>query len=433
MPPIQSEPLTLYEGLRHLKKMKSKSWMWLFIYFGCGLLLFSIIIDFLLTHQVMIKQTILDYFFPESWQKISEYLVHYLFEMQTKTVLSNAILSGSLLIASIFLFPLKEKLSHIFERESRLYIGEYEEFSLLQQGIEEFKLILVYACAQSVILWIGYYPYEWSDYLSILLSYLFLFFTFGLDFIAPSLQRQRKTYSLIIKALLKKPLMPLVFGGILSIPLLLLSHYLFLATEYSLIEISSLLFAVNLFILSFSVLVGTILAHQIHPFVHQTIAPLKRNIILSYSFISGILAITLFLHSRVILSLHHKSQLLKAHYEIDWSSIQYEWPSLTQLTQGKALSELSFNMIMSNPTRYHIHVEDSFLYFEQKNQRIATIALKSFSLGAKQTKTIKIEIGSKTHFERLNSFSALMNDWKIDLKVDIFPGIPFIFTLNEYQ
>ena len=188
-------------SLRHLKK---NSLVWLLSYLTLGLVVFSIFSWFLLENQDHIKQNILDYFFPQSWQNVSERLGVYLFESQAKVVLSNLVLSGSLVMASLFLFPIKEKYSAKFEQDLPVNNGSIKEFPLIMQALEETKLFIVYLAAQSIILWIGYYPYQWATITSIILSYLFLFFTFGLDFISPTLQRHRITYSLIIKSLLKK-------------------------------------------------------------------------------------------------------------------------------------------------------------------------------------------------------------------------------------
>ena len=56
---------------------------------GLRLVCFRFFVNWLLENQVAIKQIILDYLFPESWQSVSEIIADFLFESQAKTVLGN--------------------------------------------------------------------------------------------------------------------------------------------------------------------------------------------------------------------------------------------------------------------------------------------------------------------------------------------------------
>ena len=423
--------ICLIDSFVSLKNIRSKTVVWLGIYYFIGLLAFGFLVWQLTENQVSIKNSILDYLFPKSWHGISDILANFLYESQAKVVLGNLIISTSFILASVFLFPIKEKLSQVFERESNFHSGEYQEFSLFQQAIEESKLLLFYFSIQSLILWIGYYPYAWSTWLSIILSYCFLFFTFGLDFISPTLQRHRTKYALILKTLFRHPLIPFIFGALFSLPVILLTRALFADTGNTFIETIGFIFIANLLLLTFAIPVGTTIATKMFPLFKNTHPPQKKTMSFFYTVISLILISSLFLHSRIVISLHHKSQLLKADYDIDWSSIQYELPSFSELTQGKAFSNLSFEMQVNNSTEFDIVVENSILYITQKERNIATIKLSSFSLPAGETHKIKINLGSNTEFSNLSEFNNLMNDWKINMEIDIWPGIPFIFNLRE--
>jgi len=427
----QQLKICLVDSFSSLKNIRSKTALWLGIYYFIGLLVFGFLVWQLTENQVSIKNSILDYLFPKSWHGISDMLANFLYESQAKVVLGNLIISTSFILASIFLFPIKEKLSQVFEQESNFHSGEYQEFSLFQQAIEESKLLLFYFSIQSLILWIGYYPYVWSTWLSIILSYCFLFFTFGLDFIAPTLQRHRTKYALILKTLFKHPIIPLVFGALFSLPVILLTRVLFENPENTFIETIGFIFIANLLLLAFAIPVGTTIANKTFSLFKNTQPPNKKNMTVFYTTITLILIASLFLHSRLVISLHHKSQLLKADYNIDWSSIQYEIPSFTELTQGKAFSNLSFDMQVNNSTEFDIVVENSILYITQKEKKVATIRLSSFSLPAGETHKIKINLGSNTDFSNLSDFNNLMNDWNINMEIDIWPGIPFIFNLKE--
>ena len=185
-----------------LRQARAASLRWFALYFAAGSLVFFLLSWALLEHQQEIKQALLDYLFPESWQWLSERLGLFFFEAQAKIVIANAILSGSVVLASVFLFPIKEQYSAAFEREAGFDNGPPLEFSLWVQAQEESKLLLLYLSAQSVILWLGYYPYGWAQTSSIALSYGFLFFSFALDFIAPTLQRHRIKYTVMVTLML---------------------------------------------------------------------------------------------------------------------------------------------------------------------------------------------------------------------------------------
>jgi len=255
-------PLSLIE-------LRKNSTIWLFIYLMTGLAIFSVFTWAMLSNQDEIKSAFLSYLFPHSWHEIAEDLVNFLYESQAKSVLSNMILSGSLVVSSMFLFPIKEKYSAEFEKDAKYQNGKIKEYPLIVQAWEEVKLFLIYLTAQSVILWIGYYPYQWATWLSITLSYLFLLF----------------------------------------------------------------------------------------PDLTRTLKPTKKTVIQSYSLMASILVIGLFLHTTLISSMHHKSQLLKAQYSVDWDSIEYDLPSLSQFFNGKALTNLSFNINIKNPTDFDIMIE----------------------------------------------------------------------------
>ncbi len=423
--------LTFIEGPFSIVHLKRQSVRWMLVYLSAGVIVFGLFIWLMISNQESIKLALLDYLFPQSWHDISERLANFLFESQTKTVLSNLILSGSLVMASMLLFPIKEKYSAEFEKDAGYLNGDVKEFPLIYQAWEEGKLFLLYLSVQSLILWIGYYPYQWTTWLSILLSYLFLFFTFGLDFISPTFQRHRTEYTLILKTLLKKPLLVLTFGFVYSLPVILLSRWIFTFEELTLIEIASILFIVNIIFLTLAIPAGTHLASKLLPIVRDTLKPKKKTVIIGYTSMLTILTICLFLHTRLVMSLHHKSQLLKAEYSIDWSSIDYQIPSFTQLTNGQALSNLSFDMVINNVTPFDIAIEQSQIFVEQRESIIAVIDLNGFEIPAGEERRVKILLDSDSDLSKVSNFANLLEDWRIDMHLQIWPGIPFILNIVE--
>jgi len=417
-----------YKAPLSLAKMKKNSFQWMAVYLSLGIVVFGVFTWLLISNEATIKNLLLDHFFPKSWHQISEQLAAFLFETQAKIVIGNMIIGGSLVLASMVLFPIKEKYSAAFEKDAQFNNGESREFPLWQQAWEETKLFLFYLTAQLIILWLGYYAYNWTKILSISLSYLFLFFTFGIDFIAPTLQRHRTSYTLMLKALLKKPVVVFSFGIIYSLPVIVTSRYIFTVETLSLVEIIGILFFTNILFLTLAVPAGTRIASMLMPEVKRTLAPLKQTKIKGYTAMALLLVLMLFLHGRLVASLHYKSQILKANYTIDWSSFDYQVPTISQLFQGNALSNLSIDMVIDNPTEYDIVIEASQIFITKNELSIATVDLNGFEIPSKENRRVTLKIDSSTNINRLENVNDLLEGWRVDLQFELWPGIPF--TLN---
>ncbi len=425
--------LVLYSGPLALSKMSPSSLIWAGIYLISGLVIFGCFFWLLIDHQDAIQSSILDYLFPQSWHSISVKLASFLYDSQTKTVLANLILSGSLVFSSIFLFPIKEKYSAVFEKEAKYNNGKVVEFPLLYQAWEEVKLFALYLTAQSVILWIGYYPYQWTTWMSIILSYLFLFYTFGLDLISPTLQRHRTRYSLILKLLVRNWILPLSFGLVFSLPMIILSRWIFTWNDYSLIEISSILFLSNMVLLTLAVPIGTRIAGDLLEEKVLLLPPTKPTMFWGYATMLSLLLVTVFLHSRLLVSLHHKSQLLKANYDIDWSSIDYQLPSFSEFTEGKSFSSLSFYVEVENPTEFDIVVEKSRLFVFKSDLELAVVDVTGFKLASKNLKRIKIQLDTNSDLSKMGGLHNLSKDWLVNMHLEVWPGIPFVINLIETE
>ncbi|MDQ7048186.1 MAG: hypothetical protein Q9M92_01065 [Enterobacterales bacterium] len=421
---FQQINLSSWEAILSLTKIKKPCARWLISYILLGLVLFLVVMGLYLNYQQAIKSLLLDYLFPRSWHSLSETLISFLYDSQAKSVISNLILSSSLVFSSIFLFPIKEKYSAEFERGGGYSCGNIQEFPLLYQALEETKLFLLYLTSQLIILWIGYYPYTWATNLSIVLSYLFLFFTLALDFIAPTYQRHRKKYARIIKLLLSKPVVSLTFGLIFSLPAIILGQWVISQQDYSLVKIVSILFIANLFLLALAIPAGTHVACRLFPVLDQIKQPTKKSRVIGYGLLSLFLVLGLLLHSRLLLSLHHKSQLLKAEYDIDWSSFRYQLPDFKSLIEQQSQSNLSFAIVITNPTQFDIQIEPSYILIVQQDSNIAKIDIEGFSIAAGQKKRIELKFKADSNLSLTSQWTNIFSGWRIDWMVDIWPRIP---------
>ncbi|WP_144391891.1 hypothetical protein [Pleionea sediminis] len=379
------------------------------------------------------KQAILDYLFPESWHSLSEKLYSFFFESQSKQVLGNAILSGSLVIASIFLFPIKEKYSAVFEKEQGYPNGPYQEFPLWLQGIEETRLFLFYLTAQMIILWIGYYPYFWTEVISVSLSYFFLFYTFGLDIISPTLQRHRVKYSKINKLLFRNLICTLLFGLLFSLPAIVISQWILSIETLNLLEISIALFILNLFFIAISIPAGTAIGSHLLKENTQVINVATSTKILGYLIMTLGLISGLVFHSRLIQSMHHKSQILKAEYAIDFDSFDFNFKSLGSMLTGDSIGDLKFNLTIDNPTEYDMAFENSQIYIFKNSKQVSKVAIEGFSVPAGEEKEITMKFNAKSNFSEvtLGEISQALDGWTMEMHIELFPGIPFIIQLMD--
>jgi hypothetical protein len=415
-------PLSIFQ-------LKRSSLIALCFYLFSALIVFGLAAGLLLSNQDLIRQTLLEYLFPSSWHDNIDQLVAMFFESQAKLVLSSMILGGSLVAASILLFPLKERYSAAFEQDGNFQNGALEEFSLIKQALEESKLLFLFVTAQMLSLWIGFYPYSWATGLSVTLSILFLFFFFALDLISPTLQRHKITYVMIIKVLFNNPFAALGFGLIYSLPPLLLGNYILSIESLSIVEIASIMFLVNIGMLSLAVPAGTRLASQLIEETRALKPPDKKSLSIAYAVIMLTFFIGLFLHSRLALSIHHKSQILKCQYGVVWSTFDIDMPSFESLKSGKPISKIEFDIAITNPTPYDLNIEDSVLFAKQNGQLVGTVDMSGFDVSSGKTIIKNIKINAAMTTQSLSRFSGLLDGWQLSLEFELWPGIPFTMKL----
>jgi hypothetical protein len=410
-------------------QLKHASLKALCFYLISALIVFGLSAWLLVSNQDLIRQSLFDYLLPNSWHDKVDQLVGMFFESQAKLVLSSMILGGSLVAASILLFPLKEYYSAAFEQDAYFQNGPAESFSLIRQALEESKLLILYVTAQMLSLWIGLYPYNWATGLSVTLSMLFLFFFFALDLISPTLQRHKITYVIIIKLLFKNPLAALGFGLLYSLPPLLLGNYILGLEFLSLIEIATIMFLVNIGVLSLAIPAGTSLASKLLQEARELRQPARKHIRFAYSLIMLTFLIGLFLHSRLALSLHHKSQILKCEYDIVWSTFDIDMPSMASLTSGSPVSKVVFDLAIRNPTPFDLSIEETVLIAKQNDHLVGAVNMTGFDVASGKIVIKKITIEAAMTTQSLSNFSGLLDGWQLSLEFELWPGIPFTVNL----
>lgn len=436
MPTHRQEPWLLRETLASplaIIRGSAPFYVALLSYLCLGLMIFGLFGYALVENQDAIKQAVMDYLLPESWHYLSNKMVGFFFESQTKVVLAGMIINGSLVVASILLFPLKEYCSARFEEAGAYANGPPKEFPLWLQALEESKLLLLYVTAQSVIFAIGYYPSQWCSWLSNGLSILFLCFSFGLDLIAPTLQRHRIRYSSIIKLLLRKGLSTLLFGAIFAMPLLLLGHVILSSESLSLAQVAGVLFLANMFALALAIPAGTHLASLLFPAAKAQAPPTTKAKQWAYSTLALVLIISGSFHALVATSLHHKSQFLKCEYDLNWDSMRFDMPSLGGLFRGEKEAVLRFELNIHNPTPFDLAVENSVLSFWQNDNLISRTHISAFSVPSGQTVEQPMQFKIQLNGQLLAGLDQITEGWRARLEFELLPGIPFVIELMNQQ
>ncbi len=418
-------------GPKSIVNLGNKSRLWLLTYLVLAVIVFGSVSALLLANEDSIRNALFSYIFPDSWHGLADWMEGFFFESQTKIVLIGMILSGSVVFASILLFPIKEKCSAVCEIESGLSEGSGKEFPLYLQALEETKLFILYLTAQLTILWIGYYPYPWASWLSSGLSILFLLFTFSLDLISPTLQRHRIAYSSILKLLAQKPLLTLGFGSVFSLPMIAIGTLVVSIEHLSLMQMSSILFGANILSITAAIPAGTYIAIKLFPYEKEMPPPTRLTKRIACSALAVLLTVNLFFHSRLLQSMHHKSQFLKCEYNIDWGSFDIDMPGLSKLMHGKSEIDLSFILQVNNPTPFDLVVENSTLTIEQFEKEFAKIDLDEFSVASGKTENKTIHFQSQLDADALSNFSNLLEGWNAKLEFELFPGIPFTVYISE--
>ncbi len=400
-----------------------------FLYVGLALCLFTILALLANTYQAALYNALLNYLLPKSWHTMAGHLIPFFFESQTKIALASMIISGSLVVSSALLFPLKERCSQRYEKIIDPKNAS-QELPLTIQALEEGKLLIFYGAAQSLILGLGYYPYTITQVLSSGLSLLFLFFAFGIDFIAPTLQRHQIRYSTLIKLLLKHWPTTLLFGALYSTPVLLIGHWVLKAANLTLLEIASLLFIANIFFMALAIPAGTWLAKQMQPAVTSLpkVAPTAKT--LAYACVLLTFAAGVSFHTLVGVSFHHKSQILKCEYDLNWGSLSAQFAGVREAFLGGQSTRLHFDLTLHNPTPFDVRIEKSQLLIQQNDQLISQTSINHLEVASGQTQTQRVEIEAAINLKHLSTLGGLTEGWQVFLIFDILPGIPFVLALT---
>jgi len=400
-------------------KLPARSWGWLALYLALAAAVLGGFGWLVVAHAGALRGAAVRYLFPESWHFAAGYVVDRFLDAQQLAILMNAIIAGSLLLVTVLLFYVKEMLSASFEQGANLTGKPMRELPLWLQAWEEIKLFLLFLGVQGSIFWIDYYPGDWRAAVALIASYGFLFFMFAVDFLSPVMQRHEGHYSRILKTILRHPVAALVFGAMFAAPSIV-AGYLWPMNVIA-------VFAANVVGIAWAAVAGTWLgARMLDDFEGTTRSGMPMRV-LAWVALLAMLCWNGYRFGALVLSVHHKSQLLKCEYSVDLGSFGVDTPSFTALLDDRVEVGLHFEVSIHNPTKHKVQIENNRLELIHAGEPMGTSRLSPVTVEAGATVDHRVEISLEVTPSRLGKGLDLLDpdDWEISLYLEVAPGFEF--------
>jgi hypothetical protein len=409
-------------------RLRGRGWAWLVVYLlGCAAIL-GLAGGWILRHEDDLVGWIASYVVRDSWRPAAELVVEQLLATQQKEILVNAVVSASLVLVSLLLFPVKEKLSGTFEREARLTGGDGGGFPLLFEAGEEVKLFLWFVAAQTTIFWIGYPPDPTTRAIALVASYLVLAASFAMDFITPILSRHRVRFSTAAKALARRPHRALLFGATFAFPAALAGGLAARQGDWGVGRTIAVIFAVNVVCFAWGAVSGTALGAELLPVAQTTRRPSAAVRVLAWLLLVGLLAWNGYRFGAVAVAVHRKSAILKCEYDVDWGSVKVDTPGLLGAVAGLKRDQVTVGIALEvtvvNPTERTLEIEDNRVELAHHGKVVARSALPVFRVAPGGRATVPASFRVTLAPSALLAGRALLSEkeWDLTLYVAAAPG-----------
>lgn len=400
-------------------KLPARSWGWVAVYLALAAGVLGVTGWLIVAHAGALRAAVLRYLFPESWHFAAGYVVDRFFEAQQVAILMNAVIAGSLLLVTILLFYVKEMVSASFEEGAGLTGKPIRELPLWMQAWEEIKLFLMFVAVQASIFWIDYPPGKWRAIAALVLSYGFLFFTFAIDFLSPVMQRHEGHYSRILKAILRHPIAALAFGALFAAPSIAAG----LLWPMNVAAV----FAANVVGTAWAAVAGTWLGAKLLGDFEATRRSGWPMRIAAWLALLGLLCWNGYRFGALVLSVHHKSQVLKCEYKVDLDSFGVDTPSLSALLDDKVEVGVHFDVTIHNPTEYEVVIEKNRLELIHGGDPIGVSKLSPVTVEPGATVQHRVELTLEVTASRLGKGLDLLDPdkWEITLYLEVAPRFEF--------
>lgn len=367
------------EALAAIPRAGTRSWLWFGIYLCAGLLITEGLFALLYGHRDQLLDLVLWYLFPEAWHASVEDLVERLFAEKMHRILANTGLGLAMVVVSMTLFPLKEKLSASFEAAVLPDLPKGKELPLWRQGMQECKLGFLYLTLQLFSIYLGLQEHISLAVVASMIGYWYLMFAMAVDHAAPVFQRRGHSYSTIIPSLLLRlPFSTHLIGAIFALPAVFLSWLVMKYLEPA--PAVLVVLAVQMIGMGLSSMAGVglgawLLRQEPQPLIQP---PLVARIV-AWLMLLVIFTWQAVFYTWLLQALHHKSQILKCEYSLVWSSIT---PKLRMNPDkpGEVLVILDFELDARNATPFPLRVEKLDLVVHHHKHHLAQVAIQPFAL-----------------------------------------------------
>jgi hypothetical protein len=429
--------LAVVEAPLAARRMRRRSAAWLAVYFVSAAAILGIVAKLVNSNKEKVVDAVMRYVMPDDWRPAATFLFKKLFATQEQAVVTNAALAMSLMVVTITLFPVKEKVSASLEEEARLLDEPCNEYPLWFQALEEAKLFLAMLAAQGTIFWIGYTDEAWRRTLALVLSYFVLFAGVSLDFLPPVLQRHRQRYSVMIKTFAANPVLFLAFGALFSLPAIITARVLAAHTDWSNSTQLVLSFGAQVFGIALAAIGGTVAGAPLLADAKKRTRSHLATRVVAWVVFAGALAWNAHRLYVVGTSINHKTQILKCEYDVDWSSFSADIPSVRELALSVAGDSITigmrFDVTIKNPTTIPVEIEENRLEVKQQDQLVALSALPRVRVapGATEKVTVKLPLTIKPSQALRIRELITTQDWSITLWLQVDDGWDFPIYLVQ--
>lgn len=388
--------LAAVEAPTAIRRLRKRSAAWLATYLAASIVVLGIVAWAIIANHQHVLDLVLDYVLPEEWQFASKLLIRQFFAQQEQAVITNAAIVASLMVVQITLFPVKEMVSLALEQDAKLVGEPVAEHPLWFQMWEEIKLFLFMIAAQGTIFWIGYSTDPGRALLATVLSYTVLFASVALDFMSPVLQRHQLRYSSILKSLLSHPILTFGFGAVFALPAIIAARIAVDHPTWSFTTQLCVSFGAQVVGIALAAIGGTVAGAPLIPDARtrRRSPPVAR--VLTWVALLGLLGWNSYRFIAVGRSLHHKSQILKCEYTVDWGSFRAEAPGALELAQALRKNAITvgvgFDVTIHNPTSVLVEIEDNTFEVRQEAQLVAETRLPRLRVAPGATEKVAIEL-----------------------------------------
>jgi hypothetical protein len=414
------------------RKLRARSSVWLAIYIAAAAGILGLVGWQLVAHEGELAQLALDYVIPRDWQFAIRTLAHKFFAQQEQLILVNAVITAALLVVQATLFPIKEQVSAALEVDAALVDEPIAEFPIWFQAWEEIKLFLALLAAQGSIFWLGYTDDPVRRKLAVVISFLVLATNVGIDFLSPVLQRHKLRYSQIIKSLFAHPLLLLGFGALFALPAVGATALAAKHKEWSFATQIGVAFGGQVIGVALAVLGGTVAGA---PLVADARTRKRSHVavrVLAWLALAGVLGWNGYRFGAVARSLHHKTQLLKCDYSIDWSSGEAKLPSALDLAiaakNDKLAIAVDFDVTVHNPTAVDVEIENNHFEFRYQGELVAQTSLPRGRVASGATSKLHITLPitvQPSQALKIRDMVAQPKDWTITLYLEVADSFTF--------